>query len=212
MAIALDHIGDRWTLLIIRDLLAGPARFNDLAAGLDGVAPNLLSNRLRRLTDSRIVEVRPVFGASAYALTDLGEGLRPAVKSLGMWGVAAGPLKGTDQAPIARARSAAFALETMLSMATPPIEPTRIGVQVGDELLVVSLGGPGAPAVRAALDERTDSVVITTLDVLSALPINGLPEPSLRPATSDAADSDAVATLSNMAAEALQRMAINSEK
>ena len=71
---ALDHVGDRWTLLILRDLHAGPARFKDLQTGLKGIASNLLSERLRALEVSGLVQKNQSdYGVSLYALTDLGE-------------------------------------------------------------------------------------------------------------------------------------------
>ena len=71
IARALDVVGDRWTLLILRDLHAGPARFQELREGL-GVATNLLTTRLGELTESGLIQKPNVDGHSAYALTDLG--------------------------------------------------------------------------------------------------------------------------------------------
>lgn len=70
IAPALDIVGDRWTLLILRDLHAGPARFQQLEEGL-GVATNLLTTRLAELTESGVIEKLHVDGHSAYALTEL---------------------------------------------------------------------------------------------------------------------------------------------
>ncbi len=71
IARALDVVGDRWTLLILRDLHAGPARFQELHEGL-GMATNLLTTRLAELTASGMIHKLDVDGRSAYALTDLG--------------------------------------------------------------------------------------------------------------------------------------------
>jgi DNA-binding HxlR family transcriptional regulator len=71
---ALDHVGDRWTLLILRDLHAGPARFKDLQTGLKGIASNLLSNRLQALEASRLIQkYQSDYDVSLYSLTPLGE-------------------------------------------------------------------------------------------------------------------------------------------
>ena len=71
---ALDHVGDRWTLLILRDLHAGPARFKDLQTGLTGIASNLLSNRLQALEASELIQkTQSEFGTSLYSLTPKGE-------------------------------------------------------------------------------------------------------------------------------------------
>lgn len=71
IARALDVVGDRWTLLILRDLHAGPARFQELHEGL-GIATNLLTSRLAELTESGAIHKVDADGHSAYALTDLG--------------------------------------------------------------------------------------------------------------------------------------------
>jgi DNA-binding HxlR family transcriptional regulator len=90
VAKALDLIGERWTLLILRDLVhLGPRRFSDLRDGLPGIGANLLTQRLRRLEREGLIERRrlPKPGASVvYELTPLGAGLQPAIIELGRWG------------------------------------------------------------------------------------------------------------------------------
>ena len=72
IARALDRVGDRWTLLVLRDLHAGPARFSDLQT-LPGIASNLLTNRLRQLEDDGLVRRRNAeYGTTVYELTELG--------------------------------------------------------------------------------------------------------------------------------------------
>ena len=74
IARGLDHVGDRWTLLILRDLHAGPARFTDLQSSLPGLASNLLTDRLRRLEyDGLVARRQAEFGITVYELTELGE-------------------------------------------------------------------------------------------------------------------------------------------
>lgn len=89
LAKALDAIGERWTLLLVRDLLLGPRRFGDLARGLDGLAPNLLATRLKEMEAAGLVEKSPAPGGGrgeAYALTRSGRELEPALLALGAWG------------------------------------------------------------------------------------------------------------------------------
>lgn len=87
IARALDRIGDRWTLLILRDLHAGPARFSDLQTGLTGIAANLLTDRLQQLADDGLVEKRAgEFGVMLYALTPLGARTRDLLFELAMFG------------------------------------------------------------------------------------------------------------------------------
>lgn len=86
---ALDVVGERWALLVVRDLLLGPKRYTDLQAGLPGIGPNVLSARLRGLLDAGVVERKalpPPSAATVYQLTPLGEDLRPVVRELVRWG------------------------------------------------------------------------------------------------------------------------------
>src|SRR5581483_11757477 len=78
---AVDLLGERWTMLIVRDLLVGTHHFNDLARGLPGLSRSLLSKRLRRLQDADLVERLD----GEYRLTEAGEALRPIVFGLGEW-------------------------------------------------------------------------------------------------------------------------------
>ena len=93
LAAALDVIGDRWTLLIIRTLLAGPARFGDLQAQLPGIGANLLSARLKSLARHHVIEKLDE-GRGGYVLTSKGEALRPIVQALGNWGRSYLPIPG----------------------------------------------------------------------------------------------------------------------
>ena len=89
LARALEIVGERWALLLVRDLLVGPRRFSDLRRGLPRIPTNILTGRLRELEDAGIVErrllPRPETGV-AYALTDFGRDLEPALLALGRWG------------------------------------------------------------------------------------------------------------------------------
>lgn len=89
LAQALDLVGERWTLLVIRELLLGPRRFKDLLHGLPGIGTNLLSARLKELEASGLVRratLPPPAGSSVYDLTDYGQELWPAVVELTRWG------------------------------------------------------------------------------------------------------------------------------
>lgn len=87
VARALDRIGDRWTFLILRDLHAGPARFSDLQSGLNGIATNLLTDRLGQLVDDGLIEKKNgTFGIVVYALTDLGKQTRSVLFELALLG------------------------------------------------------------------------------------------------------------------------------
>lgn len=89
LAYALDAVGERWTLLIIRELLTGPRRFTDLIDGLPGISTNLLSERLKRLEQRGITNRRvlpPPAASTVYELTPFGQALENAVLELGRWG------------------------------------------------------------------------------------------------------------------------------
>jgi len=84
---ALDHIGDRWTLLILRDLHAGPVRYKALATGLTGIPSNLLATRLKELVkDGLIQKESSEHGVPLYRLTDLGEATGPVLFELSKLG------------------------------------------------------------------------------------------------------------------------------
>ncbi len=89
VARGLDVIGDRWTLLLVRDLLLGPKRYKDLLNGLPGIGTNLLADRLHELEGAGLIErtvLPPPAGSTVYQLTEAGEALEPAMVALGRWG------------------------------------------------------------------------------------------------------------------------------
>jgi DNA-binding HxlR family transcriptional regulator len=89
VAHALDLVGDRWALLVVRDLLLGPKRYTDLARTLPGIGTNILSARLRRLEDAGVIRRRtlpPPAASTVYELTEYGRELDGIVLALGRWG------------------------------------------------------------------------------------------------------------------------------
>ena len=88
IAHASDLLGQRWALLVVRELLLGPKRFTDLRGGIPDISPNVLGQRLRELEESGIVRRRklaPPAAAQVYELTEWGHALEPAILSLGRW-------------------------------------------------------------------------------------------------------------------------------
>jgi DNA-binding HxlR family transcriptional regulator len=88
VARALDVVGDRWVLLIVRELLVGPARFSDLRRNLPGIATNLLAERLRTMAEHGLLSVvppRPPVGTHSYELTERGRELAPTLRALARW-------------------------------------------------------------------------------------------------------------------------------
>jgi DNA-binding HxlR family transcriptional regulator len=139
MAKSLDVVGDRWTLLIVRELaLRGPCRYTDLRNGLPGIATNLLAERLRELERSGVIareDAPPPIATTLFRLTPRGEQLRPVLEGLTRWGV---PLM-TEQNPDDAVRShwLAWALELMLSDRQPDGSPLTIELQTGDAPIVI---------------------------------------------------------------------------
>lgn len=134
LARALDVIGDRWSLLIIRQLLVAPARYNELQTGLPGIATNLLAERLRGLEEAGVVERRTAErgGAVTYALTQWGAELREPIEALVRWStplMARGP--GDDHFRLAWL---AIALPALLA---GQLSPGAIGIAVEGEVLQV---------------------------------------------------------------------------
>src|ERR671933_478014 len=86
---ALDLVGERWALLVVRELLLGPKRFTDLRAGLPNASPNVLAQRLRELERAGVMRRRnlpPPAASRVYELTEWGEELEPVIIRLGGWG------------------------------------------------------------------------------------------------------------------------------
>ena len=91
VAKTLELVGERWTLLLVRELLVGPQRFTDLHATLEGIPRNLLADRLRDLEAEGIVtrtELPPPAARSVYELTQAGKALLPVIGALAQWGLA----------------------------------------------------------------------------------------------------------------------------
>lgn len=99
LQLALERVGDRWSLLVVESLLDGPRRFNELQAALPAIAPNILSDRLKRLERDRIVVARPYSRRPVrlgYELTIDGRELASALRLLADWGARSGGSHGTE--------------------------------------------------------------------------------------------------------------------
>ena len=91
---ALDLVGERWALLVVRELMLGPKRFTDLRVGLPHASPNVLSQRLRELEDAGVLRRRrlpPPAASAVYELTEWGLELEPVLQTLGRWAARALP-------------------------------------------------------------------------------------------------------------------------
>jgi len=155
---ALDVVGDRWTLLIVRDLLFGPKRYSDLQAGLPGIGPTLLTERLRALESAGVVE-----RSSVYQLTELGEGLRPVLDELFGWGLQLLGAPGPDDVVRASWLIAAIGGSADAERIPDKTEESY-ELRVGEEIVTVEVdpegvktweGAARAPAVVFEMDLET---------------------------------------------------------
>jgi DNA-binding HxlR family transcriptional regulator len=132
MAHALDLVGDRWALLIVRDLMHGPLRYTDLVERLPGIGTNILAARLRDLERHGVVTRRilpPPAASRVYDLTDYGRELRPALRELALWGARSlGP--PTEQEELFEGWLA-NAMDTVIARLAPS---GRFEFRVGDEV------------------------------------------------------------------------------
>lgn len=153
VATALDLVGERWALLIVRDLLVGPRRFTDLRQGLPRVPTNILSTRLKELQEAGVVRRAHLAHCGlVYELTDFGRGLEDVVLGLGRWGFQALGEPGTDEVltPDALTITLRSAFRAEAAAGFPP---TRYGLDLGQFGLSVATGADGL-AIRPVGSSR----------------------------------------------------------
>ncbi len=139
IAKSLDVVGDRWTLLIVRELaLRGACRYTDLRNGLPGIATNLLAERLRELEHAGVIareDAPPPIATTLFRLTPRGQQLQPVLEGLVRWGVPLMSEQNSDDA--VRSHWLAWALELMLTDRDPGGSPVTLELQTGDESIVL---------------------------------------------------------------------------
>ncbi len=121
VARALDVIGERWALLIVRELLLGPKRFTDLRAGMPNLSPDVLSQRLRELEQAGVVRrasLPPPAGSRVYELSEWGRELEPVVLGLGRWASRRAPFPSGD---------AALGADSLMLATQDPLRPGTCG-------------------------------------------------------------------------------------
>ncbi len=154
VAHALELVGERWSLLVVRELMHGPKRYTDLAEHLPGIGTNILASRLRDLEACGVVTKRtlpPPAASRVYELTDYGRELRAVMRELAFWGARSlGPPTAEDEL---YEGWLANALDTMFAPAAPP---GRFEFRVGDEVASIVDG-----EARSGPIEHPDVVVET---------------------------------------------------
>src|SRR5918998_6578781 len=163
IARALDVIGERCSLLVVRELLLGPKRFTDLRTGLPKISPDVLAQRLRELEEAGVVAratLPPPAASKVYELTDRGRDLAPVLHALGRWG-AAEPV--ADDVPMG-ADALMVALPTTFRADRADGAELEIGITLGSDSfsarvregrLDVTRGAPAAPDATIATDVPT---------------------------------------------------------
>jgi DNA-binding HxlR family transcriptional regulator/putative sterol carrier protein len=169
---ALDLVGERWALLVVRELLLGPKRFTDLRAGLPHASPNVLSQRLRELEGAGVVRRRklaPPAASRVYELTDWGEELEPVVISLGRWGA---------RSP-SRPRDAELGVDSIILSLRTMFDPQAAGgieasyeLRLGEERFRAEVAD-GRFEVERGSAEQPDATIETDPATLAALVYEG---------------------------------------
>jgi DNA-binding HxlR family transcriptional regulator len=190
VAHALDVVGDRWALLVVRELTEGPQRYTDLADGLPGIGTNILAARLRDLEAAGVVTKRtlpPPAASRVYELTDYGLELKPVIRELALWGARSlGPPTTEDEL---------FPgwLVCPIDMILAPLAPAgRFEFRVGDEVASLADGvahagpiddpevvveGDAEGLYYMFIDRRLDGVTITGDRALLEQLIDVAPQP-----------------------------------
>ncbi|MEM6991877.1 MAG: helix-turn-helix domain-containing protein [Myxococcota bacterium] len=161
VAKALDLVGERWTLLIVRDLLLGGRRYSDLLQGLPGLTTNLLAQRLQRLTAEGLVERRELpapAAATVYELTALGQKLEPVVLSLGTFGETYMHEHGFGPLDPSEHKNARWAMVSLKRRYRGSPRTWTLALWVGALPFTVVIGGE-APTVRDGTPTDADITV-----------------------------------------------------
>ncbi|MFD7977690.1 winged helix-turn-helix transcriptional regulator [Streptomyces sp. NPDC059071] len=163
---ALDAVGDRWTLLIVRELLAGPRRYTDLHADLPGVSTDMLAGRLKDMEGAELVTRRrlpPPVSAYVYELTERGRELLPVLRALAAWGA---PALGEPR-PTDAVRAHWFAIPLLDALAGLGAKVVQVTLDEGEFHVRAEAGGQPSygegPAADAEVRLRTDAATCRAL-------------------------------------------------
>ncbi|HEX3516108.1 MAG TPA: winged helix-turn-helix transcriptional regulator [Trebonia sp.] len=170
IAKALDVVGDRWTLLIIRELLLrGACRYTDLKNGLPGIATNLLADRIRELESAGLVrreEAPPPVATTLVHLTEAGAELEPVVRALGWWGLRY--MAGSADTDEFRSQWFAYPVDFFLRDRDPEGPPASIELRTGADPAVIEVSG-GQVRFHAGSVPHPDLVIDGRPQLIDAL-------------------------------------------
>lgn len=173
VARALDVVGERWALLVVRELLLGPKRFTDLARGLPGMSQNVLAQRIRELEDADIVRRRilgPPVGTRVYELTARGAELEAVLVELSRWG-SRQPLMSDAELSVD-----ALALALRVTFHGDGLS-AQIGLRLGADMLTARVGGDTFRIERRE-PESPDAVITSDVASLRRVVFGGEPLPA----------------------------------
>ncbi len=172
---ALDVVGERWSLLVVRELLLGPKRFTDLRTGLPHASPNILTERLRDLEQAAVVRKRklpPPYGSTVYELTEWGRELEPIVTQLGAWG-ARSPIP-PDSEEIGP-DSIVLALRSLFDPEAAVRLEATYGLRIGEESFAVSVCRGELDLARGAAEDPEATIAVPDAATLAAILTGRLP-------------------------------------
>jgi DNA-binding HxlR family transcriptional regulator len=165
IARSLDLLGQRWTLLVVRDLFLGPQRYTDLQAGLPGIASDILTARLRTLEDEGLVrrrELAPPAPATVYELTDAGRRLGPLIRALGEVGLTLldtpAPGQPVNPGPVVMSLNLVFRAEEADGVKETyglELDGHAFTVEVDGGTVTTERGAPASPTATFRTDPRT---------------------------------------------------------
>jgi DNA-binding HxlR family transcriptional regulator len=167
LASALDQIGERWSLLVVRELVLGPLRFSELARAMGGPPTDVLAKRLRDLEAAgvvRKVELDPPASATVYELTELGRGLERPLLELGRWG-----LSFHDPATVAEMPPAMLPNALRVTLRPPRDLELVLGLHTGDVTDRLAIADGWIEARRAAADDADITISGTPWQVMATL-------------------------------------------
>ncbi len=170
---ALDLVGERWALLVVRELVFGPKRFTDLRAGLPGISPNVLTQRLEELEAVAVLrrhKLPPPASAWVYELTDWGAGLAPILIDIGRWAVRSPVL------PMGHPISADALVMSFQAMFDPTRDPdlrAHLALRFGDDRFQVAVADGQIHVERGSARGTPDVAVVADPNALAAVVYGG---------------------------------------
>lgn len=168
-AYALDVVGERWALLVVRELLLGPKRFTDLRTGLPHASSNILSERLRDLEQSGVIQRRklpPPAASTVYELTEWGRELEPIVTKLGAWG-ARSPIAPDSQQ--IGPDSIVLALRSLFDAEAAGETVAGYELRIGEQRFRIGIAGGKLSLGRGAAREPTATIAVDDAPALAAV-------------------------------------------